>query len=87
MKNPIVMTAIAHEIDSLWRTISHPNNTQQKVVALVRQYGPQIRDLHDAYFEIRGNSGIVWNVAGLDTEAQRVKKTYNTVIDMMCEEA
>lgn len=86
MKKSIVMTAIAHEIDSLWRTIIHPNNSQQKVVALSRQYGPQIIDLHDAYFEIRGQSGIVWNVSGMDAEAQRVKKTYNTVTEMMREE-
>lgn len=86
MKNSIVMRAIAHEVSGLWRTISHPNNTPDKVKKLMRYYANDIIDLHDAYFELRGHTGIVWNISGMDTEAQNVKRTYNTIIEELKKE-
>ena len=85
MKNHLVMRAVANEIDNLWKIINHPKNEGKP--GLVAQYGRQVLDLADAYFELRGHSGIAWNIAGMDTEAQRVAKTRDTVSDMMGKEA
>lgn len=57
MKNKkIVMTAIAKEMEFQFKIATHPNNDED----FKQKAKDNIKDLYDAYFELRGHRGNQW---------------------------
>lgn len=78
MKKSIVMRAVAHEMDRLHNMYIHPANAGKP--GLVKQLQQEANALHEAYFELRGHTGVVYNVHGMDTEAQRFLAKYDDIM-------
>lgn len=78
MKKTIVMRAIAHEMDNLHKIYTHPANAGKP--RLVQRLQRDAQDLHEAYFELRGYTGITYFVAGVDVEEQRFVAIYNDIM-------
>lgn len=72
------MNAIAHEMDALHKTLIHPANANKP--GLVEQLQRKAKALYEVYFDLRGHTGIVWGIAGMDTEEQKFVRQYNHIM-------
>ena len=73
MKNKkIVMTAIAKEMEFQFKIATQPNNDED----FKQKAKDNIKDLYDAYFELRGHRGFVSGIAGVDGEVGNVDSIY-----------
>ncbi len=73
MNNVVVMRAIAERMNWIYnKVIKNPANKDKDL----SKWKDEIKDLYEAYFELRGRKGTVVFVQGLDTEANNVDSIY-----------
>lgn len=74
MNKQLVMTAIYHELELLFRIYNNKENQKKpKVIEGVRK---DIADLYEAYFELRGSKATICNILGVDNEPNSVDSIY-----------
>ena len=72
MNKRVVMSAIAREMNFWFDSYNNPKNDDNG-----KKYASdKIKDLYEAYMELRGHKGIVVNIAGSDSEACDVDSIY-----------
>lgn len=73
MNNNVVMTAINERMSWIYeKVICNPANKGKDL----SKWKDEIKDLHDAYMELRGHSGSVAYVQGVDTQINNVTSIY-----------
>ncbi len=81
MKNKVVMTAIERRMKWIYETvICNPANRGKDLTF----WKEEISDLHDAYFELRGNKSFVNVVEGIDVEPNSVDNIYKLTVSQSC---
>ena len=73
MNKSVVMTAIERRMDWIYdKMICNPKNEGKDMTT----WNHEIKELYDAYMELRGHAGSVVYVAGIDGEVNNVKSIY-----------
>ena len=71
-KNTVLMTAIYHELELKFK-IYNANQDKPSVIKRTRE---EIAILHETYFELRGHTGTVCGILGMDNEPNSVDSIY-----------
>lgn len=76
MNNKVVMKAIAREMEWIFdKILTNPKNAGKDLT----KYENEIKDLYDAYMELRGNTGRISNIAGCCNEINDVVSIYELI--------
>lgn len=78
MNNLVVMHAIADRMEFEFKVLTNPKNKGYDM----SKHISDIKDLHEAYFELRGHKGYVSFVQGVDVEVGNVQSIYDLACDM-----
>lgn len=71
-KNSVIMTAIYHEMELKFK-VYNANPDKPAVVERARE---EIAILHESYFALRGRTGTVSGILGMDNEPNSVDSIY-----------
>lgn len=79
MNKDLVMRAIANEMEYLYtKVLTNPKNEGKDLSKWIGE----VKELYEAYFELRGHEGTIRFIQGMDVEANNVKDIYKAVLDI-----